>query len=75
MALVYYDFPIKTGIFFFILLTLLMPVPVRIVPLFDIVNDIGWANSYWALTVPFFASATGTFFIQATFYEYTNINS
>lgn len=67
MALVYYEFPMKSWIFFFILLTLLMPVPVRIVPLFDIVNDLGWANSYWALTVPFFASATGTFLFRQHF--------
>lgn len=67
LALVYYDFPFKPAVFFFILLTLLMPVAVRIVPLFDIVSDLGWGNTYWALTVPFFASATGTFLFRQHF--------
>lgn len=67
LALVYFQFPLKTPVFFLILLTLLMPVAVRIVPLFDIVSDIGWGNTYYALTVPFFASATGTFLFRQHF--------
>ena len=67
LALVYFKFPFKPAVFFLILLTLLMPVAVRIVPLFDIVSDIGWGNSYYALTVPFFASATGTFLFRQHF--------
>lgn len=67
LALVYYDFPFKPAVFFIILLTLLMPVAVRIVPLFDIVSDLGWGNTYYALTIPFFASATGTFLFRQHF--------
>lgn len=48
-----------------VLVTLLLPIPVRIVSLFEIVSKLGWINTYWGLIVPFLASATGTFlFIQ-----------
>ncbi|MGM0420327.1 MAG: carbohydrate ABC transporter permease [Bacillota bacterium] len=67
LALVYFDFPMKPAIFFLILLTLLIPIPVVIIPLFELVSDLGWANSYWALTLPFFASATGTFLFRQHF--------
>lgn len=66
-ALVYFDFHYKNAIFFFILLTLMLPVPVRIVPLFDLVRMLKWGNTYWALTIPFFASATGTFLFRQHF--------
>ena len=67
LGLVYFDFRFKGLIFIFILLTLMMPVPVRIVPLFDLVRKLGWGNSFWALTVPFFASATGIFLFRQHF--------
>lgn len=38
MALVYFRFPFKRGIFALILLTLMMPVEVLIVPLFDVIS-------------------------------------
>jgi len=67
LALVYFDFRFKGLIFVFILVTLMMPVPVRIVPLFKFVSSLGWGNSFWALTVPFLASATGTFLFRQHF--------
>jgi len=67
LALVYFDFRFKGLIFIFILVTLMMPVPVRIVPLFKFVSSLGWGNTFWALTVPFLASATGTFLFRQHF--------
>lgn len=67
MALVYFDFRFKGLIFIFILVTLMMPVPVRVVPLFKLVSGFGWGNTFWALTVPFLASATGTFLFRQHF--------
>ena len=94
MALVYFRFPFKRGIFGLILLTLMMPVEVLIVPLFDVISlqpphtwaefsawiarpdkilfeparyGFGWANTYWAMIVPFLASATGTFLFRQHF--------
>lgn len=59
-AFVYFDFRGKLVFFILIFLTHMLPVPVRIVPTFQLMDQLGWVNTYWALTVPFFASATGT---------------
>lgn len=94
MALVYFRFPLKRVVFGLILLTLMIPVEVLIVPLFDVISlhppqtwaafwawiqrpdkilfqpaeyGFGWANSYWAMIVPFLASATGTFLFRQHF--------
>ncbi|RQG99172.1 carbohydrate ABC transporter permease [Natrarchaeobius oligotrophus] len=67
LALVYYRIPYKNGIFIFILLTLTFPVPVRIVPLFDMMVSVGWTNSMLALTIPYFASATALFIFRQHF--------
>ena len=67
LAFVYFDFRFKGLIFIFVLVTLMMPVPVRIVPLFKLVTSLGWGDSFWALTVPFLASATGTFLFRQHF--------
>jgi len=67
LALVYFDFRFKGLIFIFVLVTLMMPVPVRIVPLFKLISSLGWGDTFWALTVPFLASATGTFLFRQHF--------
>ncbi len=59
-AFVYFDFRGKLLFFIIIFLTHMLPVPVRIVPTFQLMDQLGWVNTYWALTIPFFASATGT---------------
>jgi len=60
-------FPGQTFLFVLILITHMLPLPVRIVPTFQLMHDFGWVNSYWALTVPFFASATGTLLFRQFF--------
>ena len=94
MALVYFQFPFKRFVFGFVLFTLMLPVEVLIIPLFDLVSlkppeswavfwewfrnpravllepikyGFGWANTYWAIIVPFLASATGTFLFRQHF--------
>lgn len=67
LAFVYFDFPGKNFWFFFVLLTLMLPVPVIIVPLFNIVASLNWVNTYYAVTIPYFASATGIFLFQQHF--------
>ncbi len=68
-AMVYFSFPLKSWVFIFILLTLMMPTEIMIVALFELVTDMGWANSYAALIVPFLASATGTFLFRQQFMQ------
>lgn len=59
-AFVYFSFRGKGFFFVLIFLTHMLPIPVRIVPTFVLMDQLGWVNTYWALTIPFFASATGT---------------
>ncbi len=64
-AFTYFDFKGKNILFFIVIVTLLLPIPVRIVALFSIVSSFGWINTYLGLIFPFLASATGTFlFVQ-----------
>jgi sn-glycerol 3-phosphate transport system permease protein len=64
-AFTHFNFKGKNVLFFLVIVTLLLPVPVRIVALFDVVGSFGWINTYAGLIAPFLASATGTFlFIQ-----------
>ena len=67
-AIVYFNFRGKQVVFWMIFVTLMLPVPVRIVSTYQVISVLGWANSYWGLTVPLMASATGTFLFRQ-FYQ------
>lgn len=67
LAVVYYRVPYKEGIFLFILLTLLLPVPVRFVPLYELVVQLGWRNTFLAVTMPYFGSAVAVFLLRQHF--------
>src|SRR5436189_1976571 len=47
-----------------IFLTLMLPVPVRILPTYEVVGQLGWLNTYAGLTIPLMASATATFLFR-----------
>jgi sn-glycerol 3-phosphate transport system permease protein len=66
-AIVYFDFRGKNLVFWMIFVTLMLPVPVRIVSTYQVVSVLGWINTYWGLTVPLMASATGTFLFRQFF--------
>ncbi len=64
-AFTHFEFKGKNLLFFLVLVTLLLPIPVRIVALFEVVRSFHWIDTFWGLIFPFLASATGTFlFIQ-----------
>jgi sn-glycerol 3-phosphate transport system permease protein len=67
LAVVYYRVPYKDLVFLFILFTLLLPVPVRFVPLYRLVTGLGWNNTVLAITVPYLASATTVFVLRQHF--------
>lgn len=69
LAFVYFRFPGKWFLFFFVLLTLLMPTEIILLPLFRLVADLEWGekNPRLALTVPFLATATGAFLFRQHF--------
>lgn len=66
-AIVYFEFRGKRLVFWTIFVTLMLPVPVRIVSTYQVVSVLGWVNTYWGLTVPLMASATGTFLFRQFF--------
>ena len=41
------------------MITQMLPLPVRIIPTYQLMATFSWINSYYALMVPFFASTTG----------------
>ena len=49
------------------MITQMLPLPVRILPTFELMADFHWINTYWALTVPFFASTTGILLFRQFF--------
>ena len=63
-AIVYFRFRGASLVFWSIFLTLMLPIPVRILPTYEVVGNIGWLNSYAGLTVPLMASATATFLFR-----------
>lgn len=59
-AFVYFgDFKGKNIFFVIILITHMLPLPIRIVPTYQLMDNLNWLDTYYALTIPFFASATG----------------
>lgn len=58
----------KNFAFSFLFATLFLPAElIMIVPLFALMAKFGWVNTYWALTIPFMASATNTFLLRQHF--------
>jgi len=49
------------------MITQMLPLPVRIVPTFQLMASFDWINSYYALTIPFFASTTGILLFRQFF--------
>ncbi|MGM0549139.1 MAG: carbohydrate ABC transporter permease [Bacillota bacterium] len=66
-AFSHFKFKGKKFLFFAILFTLMLPMQVRVVPLFDFVSKLGLTNSYTGLVMPFLASATTTFLMRQHF--------
>jgi sn-glycerol 3-phosphate transport system permease protein len=63
-ALVYFEFRGKQAVFWMVLITLMLPVPARIVATYDLIATLGWIDTYTGLTIPLLASATGTFLFR-----------
>lgn len=66
-AFTHFEFKGKNILFGLILVTLLLPVPVRIVALFDVIRSLNWIDTYAGLMVPFWASATSIFILIQRF--------
>jgi sn-glycerol 3-phosphate transport system permease protein len=63
-AIVYFNFRGKQIAFWMIFVTLMLPVPVRIISTYQVVTQLGWVDTYAGLTIPLIASATATFLFR-----------
>jgi len=66
-AVVFFRFPLRMAAFWAIFVTLMLPVEVRIIPTFQVIVDLGLANSWTGLVVPLIASATATLLFRQFF--------
>ncbi len=62
-------FPGRDLIFLAFLLTMMVPAQVLIVPLFALVHNLRWLDSYWGLIIPYpyLSTAFGTFLLRQFF--------
>jgi sn-glycerol 3-phosphate transport system permease protein len=63
-AIVYFNFHGRMLCFWMIFITLMLPVPVRLMSTYEVIGTLGWLNTYSGLTVPLMASATATFLFR-----------
>lgn len=58
-AFTHFRFRGSSLLFPFTMITQMLPLPVRVLPLYRMMVELGWLNTYYALTVPYLASTTG----------------
>lgn len=58
------DFAFKKILFLLILASIMIPPQVLIVPIFILMKNIGWLNTYWALIIPSLAQPLGIFLMR-----------
>lgn len=61
------DFPGRNLMFYVVLGSLMVPFELVFIPNYQLINKLGWANTYAGLTVPFLASAFGVFMLRQFF--------
>lgn len=66
-AFAMYDFPGKRVLFYLVLSGLMIPFTVVLVPVVQLLADVGWVNTYQGLIVPNLASALGAFLYRQFF--------
>src|SRR5580704_17496067 len=66
-AVVFFRFPLRKLCFWAILVSLMLPVEVRITPTYDIAADLHLIDTYAGLTLPLIASATATLLFRQFF--------
>ena len=59
-----YQFRFKNQMFLFVLATMMIPIQVQLVPLYLVVNSLGWLNTYQGVFVPQAMSAFGIFLMR-----------
>jgi len=57
-------FRFKKGLFLSVVLVLMVPAHILIIPLFVLINKLGWYDTYWALMVPWLVNPLGIFLMR-----------
>lgn len=71
-ALAKYGFRGRGLVLGFILVTMMIPMQVLLVPLFQIMASLGWVDTYQAVILPFLANAFGIFLMRQAFLGFPN---
>ena len=66
-AFAMFEFFGKRSLFAILIGSLIIPFELTFIPNFVLISDLGWANTYQGLTVPFLASAFGVFMMRPFF--------
>ncbi len=66
-AFTHFKFVGRNLLFPMSMITQMLPLPVRIIPTFELMSIFHWIDTYYALTVPFFASTTGILLFRQFF--------
>ncbi|HEY0239276.1 MAG TPA: carbohydrate ABC transporter permease [Friedmanniella sp.] len=66
-ALARFTFPGRTAVFILVVATLMLPVQVTLIPIYNFLVDLHWVNTYQGLIVPRLADAFGIFFMRQYF--------
>lgn len=62
-----FEFKYRDQLFFVMLGTMMIPSILNLVPLYSIVNKLGWIDTRWALIIPGLANVFGTFLLRGFF--------
>jgi multiple sugar transport system permease protein len=62
-----FEFPGRGVLFVVVLVTLMLPIQVTLIPVYQLLTDLGWINSLPGLIVPRIADAFGIFFMRQFF--------
>lgn len=66
-AFVFIDFPAKPVLFTLVLVTMMIPVEMKLIPNYLLLAKLKWVNTYWALIVPPIAHAFPVFVFHQQF--------
>ena len=58
------NFPFKNLLFLSVILVLMIPAHIIIIPMFLIIKNLGWYDTYWALIVPWLVNPLGIFLMR-----------
>jgi len=66
-AFTHFQFRGRVLLFPMCMVTQMLPLPVRIVPAYQLMASFGWLNTYYALIIPYLASTTGILLFRQFF--------